>query len=227
MIQGLFAAALIPLVPHVYYTAPPSETGTRVIDESGFAVDGTLRGGAYRDAGAYVFRRSSDGNYDRITAPNGPSLEPGEQPFSFGAKIKVAPHGHLGQMAIIRHGDGDTPGGGGWYKMELSKKLSTSATSVACSIHDNATGFGYIRGTGGVNLRDGDWHTVKCTKVSPTLLALNIDGHRVTKVIQDPVNDVSGTSANLLIGVQVGQGQTPFGDQFVGRMDNIRLAIGS
>jgi hypothetical protein len=209
------------------YEALPTESGNVAVDESGHSNDGVLRGGVTRVNGVYQFHRlSGDHRYDRIQAPDDPSLNPGLSPFTYSVRLKVSPNAEWShsEMAVIRHGDSDAPGGD--YKMELRKNPVTGTVSVFCVIHDDdGVGAGYIRGRGGLkSIADGHWHTVTCSRVDADTVALSVGQHTVERATRGDLGNVVG-AAPLLIGFQLRPDKVHRREQFVGKMDDITVAV--
>jgi hypothetical protein len=230
---GLVAAAvLIPASANAQstntrlsYTVPASESGNVAVDSSDQHNDGVLKGGVTRRHGAYKFHPlTADGKFDRIVAPDDPSLSPGTSPFTYSVGVKVKPDAvwENSEMAILRHGDSETAGGD--YKMELHKSL-TGVVSAECVMHDDdAHGSGYVRGTGEITINDGHWHTITCGRVSVDTVSLTIDGHTTTRTTHGSLANIV-ESVPLLIGCQnQGRGKK---EQFVGKMDDITLTVGT
>jgi len=229
------AAALIAAAPagaqaidtRLSYQAPPGETGKVAVDGSGQGNDGVLRGGVTRVHGVYKFHRvSADGKYDRITAPDSPSLNPGLSPFTFSVRMKVSPKAEWSntEMAVIRHGDSDAPGGD--YKMELRKNPTTGAVAVFCSIHDDdGVGHGYVRGRGGLkSIADNRWHTVACSRVDADTVSLRVDQKVVERQTRGDLGNVQG-DVPMLIGCQLKIHGPQMREQFVGKLDNISVTV--
>jgi hypothetical protein len=209
------------------YRVLPSETGRVAVDSSAYGNNGVLRGGVTRVNGHYKFHAlSRDHKFDRIVAPDDPSLSPGLAPFTYRVRLKVSPKAEWEnhQMAVVRHGDSGYPGGN--YKLELVKHRTTGVVAAICAIHDDSSGAGYIQGRGLLStIADGHWHTIACSRVDETTVSLTVDGHTVEKTIQgDALGDVTGT-APLLVGFQFGANGVTRREQFVGKLDNITMTV--
>lgn len=206
------------------YQVLPGETGQVAIDSSGFGNNGTLRGGVTRKYGVYRFYSlAKDPRHGRISTPNAPSLNPGTNPFTYSARIKVEPDAvwQDHQMSVLRHGDSETPGGN--YKMELVKN-SSGVVSVACAMHGaDGHGAGYVQGSTGIVINDGHWHIVACSRISAETVMLTVDDRSVQRTSQG-IGDLTGES-RFLIGCQHQSGTKV--DQFVGRLDDITLVVSS
>jgi hypothetical protein len=231
---GVVAAALLAPVPaHSATPQPPrvmyhvTETrGSVAVDHSRFHNDGALFGGVTRLDGAYRFHAvSRDHRYDRIRTPSDPSLNPGKAPFSYGARVKVSPRAEWShsEMAVLRHGDSDTPGGD--YKLELSKN-SDGVVSAFCVVHDgDGDGSGYVQGHGQLEtIADGQWHRIVCSRVSKGVLALSIDGDLVAKHTKGNLGSIVSKDP-LLIGCQFKRDGIHRREQFVGAMDDISVRV--
>src|SRR5688500_15686901 len=128
----------------VFYGATETE-GALAVDASSFGNDGELKGQVSRRDGTYRFHPlKRQGIYDRIRAAPDPSFNPRSKPFSYGARIKVDPDAvwSHSEMAIIRHGDTDTPGGD--YKLEIAKRKAGNVAAF-CAIHDGVGGLAYVQ----------------------------------------------------------------------------------
>jgi hypothetical protein len=232
-ILGLATAAVLVASPaqaqgshaRLLYQAPIRETGHVAIDLSGHHNTGTLKGGTSRKHGHYKFHPLSRGNhhFDRIVAPDRPSLSPGTQPFSYSVRLKVSPHAQWenSEMAVLRHGDEDH-GYGGNYKLEL-RKTSTGVVAV-CVLHSRVKGRAYIRGRGSLaTIADGHFHTVTCARTATGEISLTVGGLTKTRPAKVPLTDITG-QAKLMIGCQKQNGHKR--EQFVGKMDNITIRVG-
>jgi hypothetical protein len=209
------------------YQVLPNEVGTVADDGSGYSNDGVLRGGVSRVNGAYRFhRRSLDLRYDRIHAPDDPSLNPGLAPFTYSVRLKVSPEAEWShsEMAVLRHGDSDSPGGD--YKMELRKNPDTGVVSAFCVMHDDdGVGAGYVRGRGGLkSIADGRWHTIACSRVAADTVSLSVNGLTTVRATHDDLGNVVGR-APLLIGCQMAEDGVHRREQFVGKMDDITITV--
>lgn len=230
MIGQLLAAALAVSAqgvnPHLLYTASPREHGHVAVDRSPFTNNGRLRGGVNRRDGAYHFHPRSRGNhhFDRITAPNSRSLNPGLHVFTYGLRLRVKPGAEWmnHEMAVIRKGDFDTPGGD--YKMEIGR-TETGKVWADCVMHDlDGKGHGYVRYKAyGVTLNDGAWHTVTCARVDRHHVSITID--QLTKTTRTvALGRIKGKDA-LMLGCQFQSG-TRKREQFVGWMDRVTITVG-
>jgi Laminin G domain len=235
MFVGVAAIALVVPTPataevtdvRLSYQVPSDEVGNVAIDGSTHANDGVLRGGVSRGVGVYKFHRvSRDHRYDRITAPDDPSLSPGLAPFTFSVRLKVSPDAEWShsEMAVLRHGDSDTPGGD--YKMELRKSRYTGVVSAECVMHDDdGAGAGYIRGRGTLaSIADGHWHTIACSRVDAHNVSLSVDDDTTQRPVRGDLGNIVG-QAHLMIGCQLGADLIHKREQFVGKLDNITLTV--
>lgn len=231
MIGQLLAAALAVSAqgvnPHLLYTASPREHGHVAVDRSPFTNNGRLRGGVNRRDGAYHFHPISRGNhrFDRITAPNSRSLNPGLHVFTYGLRMRVKPTAEWEhhEMAVIRKGDHETPGGD--YKMEIGRR-DGGRVWVSCVMHDNdGKGHGYVRFIPyGVRINDGAWHTVTCARVDRTHVSATVDQLTKTLPVVGDLGRIKGRD-NLLLGCQFQRG-TRKREQFVGWMDRVTITVG-
>jgi hypothetical protein len=209
------------------YQVPASEVGTVAVDASAYSNDGVLRGGVGRVHGVYKFHRlSRDERYDRIRAPHDSSLDPGLLPFTYSVRLKVSPEAEWShsEMAVVRHGDSDSPGGD--YKMELRKNPDTGVVSAFCVMHDDdGAGAGYVRGRGPLeSVADGHWHTIVCGRVDADTVSLSVAGHTVVRATHGDLGNVAGR-APLLVGCQMTGDGVHRREQFVGKMDDITITV--
>jgi hypothetical protein len=236
VVAGAAAAGLLAAFPaaaqgtqvHLSYRVLPDEKGSVAVDSSPYGNNGVLRGGVTRVDGRYQFHALSlDHRFDRITAPDDPSLSPGTSPFTYSVRLKVSRKAQWEnrQMAVIRHGDSGYPGGN--YKMEL-QRLKGGAVAAFCAIHDASGGSAYIIGRGTLStVADGHWHTIACSRVDQTTVSLTIDGDTEERTLQgDGLNDVTG-EAPLMIGFQYRADGVTGREQFVGKLDAITLTVAS
>jgi hypothetical protein len=209
------------------YQVLSDEVGTVAVDGSAYSNDGVLKGGVSRVLGVYKFHRLSlDDRYDRIRAPDDASLSPGLALFTYSVRLKVSPQAEWShsEMAVIRHGDSDSPGGD--YKMELRKSPETGVVSAFCVVHDDdGEGVGYVRGRGSLkSIADGSWHTIACSRVAADTVALSVDGHTTLRATHGDLGNVAG-KAPLLIGCQFTSDGLHKREQFVGKMDDITITV--
>jgi len=199
------------------------DSGRIAVDSSAWGNDGALRGGVTRDEGAYRLHPGLP--HDRIRVEPDPSLNPDDDRFVYGAAVRVQPEAvwQHDEMAVIRHGDIDTPGGD--YKLELEQTNRDTVTAF-CAMHDGSGGSGFVKGDGQLaTIDDGQWHTIRCSREpAAQTVSLTIDGFTVSRPDKS-LGSIVGADP-LLIGVQPGQDGTGLREQFAGRMDNIRLAVG-
>jgi hypothetical protein len=212
----------------VSYTASETE-GSVAVDSSTFGNHGRMKGGVTRRNGVYRFHPLTvgRGEYDRIVAPSDPSFNPGDSPFSYGARVKVRPDAtwsHRG-MALLRHGDSDTPGGD--YKLEL-KKLKSGTVEAFCEMRDgDGDGRGYIQGDGNLEtIADGLWHTITCARVDVDTVSLTVDGITRTR---DTVGDMGRIRSKdpFMIGCQpfAKRPDLRFRAQLHGAIDDIHVTV--
>ncbi|MDQ3103999.1 MAG: LamG domain-containing protein, partial [Actinomycetota bacterium] len=216
------ASAPTGATPRVLFRAA-EDSGRIAVDSSALGNDGRLLSNVSRVGGAYRFHPGVP--RDRIRVKSHPSLNPGSEPFSYGAAVRVLPGAvweHRG-MAVVRHGDKDTPGGD--YKLQLWR-TSPDTAAAFCAMHDGSGGSGFVQGDGRLTtIDDGQWHTITCSRdPSAQTVSLTIDGFTVSR----PDNDLGSIVGYdpLLIGTQPRNNGIGTREQFVGRMDNIRLAVG-
>lgn len=220
------AAAVGAADDRVRYRA--SEAGGRVaIDVSGHRNHGKMLGGVTRRNGAYKFHRlSGDDRYDRIRTPSARSLNPRLARFTYGARVKVTRNAEWShtEMAVLRHGDTDTPGGD--YKIEL-KKTDGGTVVAFCAMHDgDGDGMGYVRGKGSLKtIADGRWHTLTCARLDRNTVSLTVDGHVTRRSTSGELGALVSKDP-LLIGFHFRKDGVSGREQFVGLMDGIHVSVG-
>lgn len=200
--------------------------GAIAVDGSAHHNDGLLLGGVTRRDGAYQFHPlSAPGHrYDRIRIPFHPSLNPGNERFSYGARVKVGakaewPHREMG---VLRHGDSNDRGGD--YKLELKKTPRGHAVAL-CAVHHGGGGGGlYVQGRGTLEtIADGLWHTVTCARRGDTV-SLTVDGEVKRRRSADPLGSIAA-DVGLLIGCEFRKDGIRRKGQFVGLLDDIHVTI--
>lgn len=199
-----------------------TESGRYAVDRSAFHNDGVLRGGVDRSKGAYRFRAGYP--HDRIKAAHHSSLNPGHLAFFYGVRLRVPVNARWAhdEMSVIRHGDSETAGGD--YKMQLVR-TDRGTVSAVCAMHDGRGGSGYVRGPGRLDtVNDGRWHTVTCSRQpADQTISLTIDDHTRTRHAS-----LAGPLVGhepMLLGVQPRNTRRGFREQFVGRMDDVTVAV--
>jgi len=221
--EGSLTAATSPDATVSLLLSASETSGPVAVDSSPSHNNGVLKGGVGRLDFAYRFH--SGYPRDRIRVEDDPSLNPGRRAFAFGADVRVHPNAvwEHPEMAVVRHGDSDTPGGD--YKLEI-QQTARGTVVATCVMHDGVGGFGYVKGNGPVmTIDDGLWHRITCSRAPlAATVSLTIDG--VTTTRADHQLDSIVGSDPVLIGVQLRRDGVGLREQFVGRMDNIRIAIG-
>ena len=211
----------------VGYAATEGE-GFIAVDSSAYANHGKLLGGVTRKRGVYRFHPvTRDGRYDRIRAPYDPSLSPGSSPFSYGARVKVRPDATWShrEMALVRLGDSDTPGGD--YKLEL-RKLKDGTVDALCEMHDGAGGSGYLQDDAGLEtIDDGKWHKIACARVDEDTMRLTIDGNSKDAQLEQGFGAIASERDPLLIGCQpfAIRPDLRFREQLHGAIDDIFVVV--
>lgn len=221
--EGSVSEATSPVASARLLLRASETSGPVAVDSSRFHHSGVLKGGVGRLDGAYRFH--SGYPRDRIRVEDHPSLSPGRRAFAFGADVRVHPNAvwEHPEMAVVRHGDSDTRGGD--YKLEL-EQTARGAVVATCVMHDGVGGFGYVRGNGPLEtIDDRVWHRLTCSRdPSAATISLTIDGVTTTRADHE-LGSIVGFDP-VLIGVHLRQDGVRLREQFVGRMDNIRIAVG-
>ena len=200
--------------------------GNMAVDSSAFGNDGRLRGGVTRRNGAYRFHPSTRfGRYDRIVAPSDASMNPGSAPFSYGARVKVRPNAKWSdtEMALIRHGDADTPGGD--YKLEL-RRHENGVVDALCEMSDrDRDGHGFVLGNGRTTINDGRWHTISCARVDEDTVSVTVDGRSKERPTTGNLGSIVGDDP-FLLGCQPAEfAPRRWREQLHGAMDDIYLTV--
>jgi hypothetical protein len=113
---------------------------------------------------------------------------------------------------VIRKGLGDTQGGE--YKMQVAPSRDGEEARANCTFH-GSSGEGKVNSD--VNVADGDWHTVSCTKTA-NAIEVSVDGNRESERVQ--VGSISNDEP-----LTIGAKSFP-DDQFRGDMDEVSVRIG-
>jgi hypothetical protein len=209
-VAGVPAAVAVPRARAVYHMEEKAGM-RRMMDASRLANHAVLTGGRVKQ-GVRGFR----GRGYRFTGSGGRAvvlrprrLNPGAAKISIVAHLKsrTPPTPEIGTYDLLRKGLSGWPGG--HYKLEVW----TNGTAV-CSFGSPIT---FIVASTGVNVVDGRWHSIRCTK-SSTSISVSVDG-RIWR------RDVAiGPIANrdpVVIGAK-GDGT----DSLIGKLDEVAVYIG-
>jgi hypothetical protein len=223
------AAAATPLLllATPAYAAPPGATWNMenpsvMTDSSGNGNDGTQLKNITSAPGfagnGYHFVQGS-----LVTVPDSDTLDPGTADISITVHVRfdqVPPPKTVGDYDLIRKGLAGTAGGE--WKVEIFPPSGSKTLAPAfCLFKDAAKKVASIRGS--KNLADGRWHTITCSKTSSAVKLVVDGGATETKTLATALGSISNNQP-------VGLGQKPEsggGDQFIGDMDEVSVAIGS
>lgn len=149
---------------------------------------------------------------------NGPDdLNPGPEPFSFGADVKIDGESELtlngGGMNIVQKGLIHTPGG--QWKLQIDS--AARPAHPACFVREGGTRI--MAKAKGEDVADNVWHSIECKKGADRL-SIWIDG------VQRGSKPLSGISVSTTRPVTVGAktlGRK--NDQFHGALDNVFFSL--
>jgi hypothetical protein len=161
----------------------------------------------------YVF----NGSTSRVDVSDAASLDPQANDITLTARVMV--NGTSlddDSYDVVRKGFVDTPGGD--YKMEIKRKskLDPTVGKLHCFFRGDG---GTVHKVVGKDIVDGNWHMLKCSKTSTSVVA-TVDRRSVTQT------GSAGSIAND-IGVMVGAKTVTPGpdDMFDGSMDYVTIDI--
>lgn len=161
---------------------------------------------------------------------NPDDLNPGPEPFSFGADVKVDGESELtlngGGMNIVQKGLIDTPGG--QWKLQIDS--AARPARPACLVREGGT---RITATArGVDVADNVWHSIECKKDADDLSIWIDDVQRGSM----PLSGISVSTARpVTVGAKWLPGDPdpnnpqrtlgPINDQFHGALDNVFFSL--
>jgi Concanavalin A-like lectin/glucanases superfamily len=169
LLAALPASAATKTVLH--YTGALS--GTTVPDESGSHSNGTAHD-ITASGGAYSF----NGISSYIQTPASSAINPGWSPFSYSVTIYLPTTTTFSRdYSLVRRGSSKISGA--YYKMEMVYDKSTGHMHLTCALRDAAGAHATVS-TNVDTLKDGQWHTLTCSKTARTI-SLTKDGDEHTK----------------------------------------------
>src|SRR3712207_2218920 len=148
-----------------------NEPSGPMIDSSGNGNDGTPTD-VVRTGSTYVF----DGSTSHVVVPDDDSLDPAANDITITARVKV--NGESlddDSYNIVRKGLSTTAGGD--YKMEIKWKTDPTVGRLHCLFKGSG---GRVNREARVDVVDGEWHTLECSKTSESVVA-RVDGRTYTK----------------------------------------------
>ena len=144
-----------------------------------------------------------------VEVPPGPALNPGEEPFSYGASVWLAADQTTVGSNIVQKGRFGTTGG------QWKLQVDGDAGDPSCVIR---AGTDVLTVRSSVSIADGEWHHVVCRRDAEGV-SIEVDG------VVDQVTGRSGSVSNqfpITIG-SPGVGEQD--DQFHGRIDDVFLQV--
>lgn len=188
-----------------------------MFDSSGFHHDGSLGSnvtpGITSDDGStgYNFQQPSG----MVRVPHDPMLNPGDQPVTISAHLRVAADLPVGDYNVLEKGTATASGGA--YKLEIhaTRRDSPKFGFPDCAFNGAV---GQNRVYGPKSIADGQWHTVVC-HLTATQAYVTIDD-RSGKAAARQVTTIANT-VDLTVGAK------PDGKHgYVGDADEVSISIG-
>ena len=186
-----------------------NEPSGPMIDSSGNGNDGTPTD-VVQTGSTYVF----DGSTSHVDVPDNDSLDPAANDITITARVKV--NGESlddDSYDIVRKGLSTTAGGD--YKMEIKWTSDPTVGRLHCLFKGSG---GRVNRVARVDVVDGNWHTLECSKTSDSVVA-RVDGRSYTKT--GSAGSIS-SSTNVMVGAKRAN---PFDDVFDGSMDFVSIDI--
>ncbi|MGZ4532438.1 MAG: LamG-like jellyroll fold domain-containing protein [Mycobacteriaceae bacterium] len=216
---GILASAVLLLAPAATVHAAPTLraqwgmdelTGTTMTDSSGYGNNGTLSNVALGLPGASGapddFAYGFNGSSSHVRVANPVSLAPGSADITITMTVKTS------VMPGTGNADFDMVVKGG-YKVEIYPNAGIA--QLRCKF--NGSGGRVVLRSSNVNLADGSWHVIQCSKTAGQV-SLSIDG--------------AVKSQNITIGtikagkdLFIGQG-TDANDHYNGVLDDVNIVVG-
>ena len=144
-----------------------------------------------------------------VEVPPGPALNPGEDPFAYGASVWLAADQTTVGSNIVQKGRFGTTGG------QWKLQVDGDAGDPSCVVR---TGTDVLTVRSGVSIADGAWHHVVCRR----------DAEGVSIEVDGAVDRVEGRSGSVSNEFPISIGSPGVGeqdDQFHGRIDDVFLQI--
>jgi Concanavalin A-like lectin/glucanases superfamily len=141
------------------------------------------------------------------------SLNPGRRQLQYGASVRMVPADLSDGANVLQKGY--SVGGVSQFKLQVDHRLG----HPSCVITGN--GRRIYRAEPEINVADGKWHTLTCTRTADRL-SLHLDGVEQAAV-HIPAHLSIANTEPLRVG---GKGTAKGNDQFAGQIDNVFLTIG-
>jgi concanavalin A-like lectin/glucanase superfamily protein len=186
-----------------------NETSGPMVDSSGNGNNGSPTN-VRRTGSKYVF----NGSTSHVVVPDNDSLDPAANDITLTARVKV--NGESlddDSYDVVRKGLSTTAGGD--YKMEIKWTTDPTEGRLHCLFKGSG---GRVNRVAPVDVVDGGWHTLECSKTSESVEA-RVDGRSYTKA--GSAGSIS-SSTNVMVGAKKAE---PFDDVFDGRMDFVSIDI--
>lgn len=139
-------------------------------------------------------------------------LNPGTRPLRYGASVLMN-RGDLADGANVFQ-KGFSVGGGSQFKVQVDHELGHPSCVVAGAD-------AIYRAEARMNVADGQWHALQCTRTGSGL-ELEVDGREETTVAVPASLSIANAEPLRIGGKGAGHGN----DQYAGRIDNVFLMIG-
>ena len=186
-----------------------NEPSGPMIDSSGNGNDGTPT-----DVVRTGFTYDFDGSTSHVVVPDNDSLDPAANDITITARVKVRGESlDDDSYDIVRKGLSTTAGGD--YKMEIKWTSDPTVGRLHCLFKGSG---GRVNRVARVDVVDGNWHTLECSKTSDSVVA-RVDGRSYTKT--GSAGSISN-STNVMVGAKRAN---PFDDVFDGSMDFVSIDI--
>lgn len=190
------------------------DSSSSVVSHNGSISSDVIVGVAGADAipgTAYKFT----GSRAIVRVPTAPDLNPGSQPLTISAYLKVPASLSAGDYNVIQKGPADTAGGA--YKLEIAGNARSNLFGYPDCAFNFSSGL-KNRVYGPKPINDGAWHLVRC-RLTATRAYVTVDGVAGTKVSR-----VAGRISNN-VDVTLG-GKPNYTHYFYGKADHVSITIG-
>jgi hypothetical protein len=193
-------------------------TYTGTLENDGAGASPTLVSPSTFDASNAMM--SFDG-HGRVVVPDADALDPNTAPFSVTVHVDTTtvPDDVAGDFDLIRKGLVTDKR---YWKVELFPNAANTKAFAFCMMRgyrSDTANYKTVRLKYTVNLANGAWHTITCTKTD-NQVTLAVDG--TVRVTNNSVVGSISNSAALSIGAKA----TSWDDRYVGLMDEVSYSIG-
>jgi hypothetical protein len=160
--------------------------------------------------------------HGRVVVPDDPALDPFTEPFSVTVHVRTTtvPNSTIGDFDLIRKGLATDRR---YWKVELFPNKAHTKAFAFCQMRGRNAALSKLVGTRlkatGLNLANGTWHTITCTKTD-SQVSLFVDG---ALKVQNAV--ALGTIYNSSA-LSMGAKATVWDDRYIGDMDEVSYTIG-